>query len=165
MASKEDTVTKAVKASLISLGLVDEENTAADIRDRDKAEFNPARDPIPLIIVSPGRYKQDDERYSSFDVGIVYPVQITFIGSSDRSTTSGRGLIQEWKETVRRKLEETQPFLIQAQLATSAPSLQVRDQLVTGGQPLDDKAWAVNYNVQVLFLFMEIMESYTPSTP
>lgn len=160
--SKGDLVVKAYKSLIEGLNLLTREEVPAKVVDRDRPLFNPARDTVPLIEVSPAKIQESNEIYSASRIGIVYPVQITLVGASDSSQTEGRGLLDEWKESIRRSLEEKQPMLISNYLS-SLDNSYVYNSWVVGGEPLDQTAWGLNYDVHVLFGLVEIVETYSDS--
>lgn len=111
-------------------------------------------DELPRIIASPAKDDMLGEVYAATRIGVVYPIQLTFVGASNRSQDTGRGSIARTKERVRRRFDMKQPFAISYDIL---PDLYRID--VTGGSPIERRAWLALYDIQLLFVFIELINT------
>lgn len=148
MTANEERVVQAVAEAIRGLPLFDSNAEAANVIVRDVAEIR-RDDTLPLIMVTPSQDRQDTELYSAFRETVLYPVQLSFVGASNKSQIVGRGFLQDWKEQCRILFNNKQPFAIPRTTLPDLYKIEVR-----GAAPLDRGAWKVHYNAQFLFVFV-----------
>lgn len=144
-------VTESVKSGIEDIGLELTSGVPATVVARDVPIVLPKEiDDLPLIIASCSDLNCRSIYQSAQRATRLFPVQVTVIGASNRSTVSGRGLVQEWKEAIWEAFLKQQPRILDDYLA------DLYSQTVQEAEALSSQAWKGQYNVQILFVMVEL---------
>lgn len=148
-------VVDAVAAAAASLNIYDtgaSPQVLLPFVARDKPVVE-KEDVLPFCLVTCSRDPQDPQEHKYLDAQrgtVVYPVQLTLVGPSNRSHSEGLGMLQLVKEQLREAFAKQQPRLLEDRL----PLLWKQE--VRSPAPMDDKPWRSMYVVLVLFVMVTL---------